>query len=819
MSTKPELLAPAGNKESLIAAVENGADAVYFGADKLSARGSASNFTASGIIDAIDYAHLRGVKAYVTVNTLIKDIEMDNAVDFLYSLNEYGADAVIVQDIGLLLKMHELSIGLPIHASTQMTVHNSEGVKFFGELGVKRVVLAREMSLDEIIGIKQNPVINIEIETFIHGALCIAYSGQCLFSSVIGGRSGNRGYCAQPCRKKYKLRTNRHTVKTEGDYLLSPKDLNTTGILPQLIDAGIDSFKIEGRMKRPEYIAGVVRIYRRLIDRYVEEPSKYYVTKDESMRLLQLFNRGFTSSYFMGKPRIGLMSRKRPYNRGIPIGVVVGYDQKSRRMRVDLTGMLNTGDGIAIGGTIETGEIVYRMYKNNRIINHASADTVIDIPFGTNVHAGSAVYKTLDKTLMKSLEKSFTSHVPIRKIPVNITAKAIEGEPFELVIADVDLNTVRLESEYVIERATKKSTTRSQIIQQLMKLGNTVFDVFTIDVKIEDGIFIPVSLLNNIRKQGISRLNEERISQWRRSPHAEYNNIVSFPKTGEISTKKPVLAVNVDSLGDVHNAISGGADVIYFDSTSRHSENKMNLKDATWYVHEAGRQIYFDTPRIIRDGKMDVVEDIFRMAGTFGADGVLVSNAGTFKRAKEIGLEVILNSPFNVFNRSSIDFWKGQGARMIVLSPELTLDEIRLIAPTGGTECIVHGRLELMETEHCIIGGMYEGACPAPCNKNDFELVDEKNYVFPLKMDADCRMHVLNSKVLCMLDNIPKIVGTGVSSIRIDAKAIDDENVETVVQLYRDAINRCFGYSKKTIVTCKDLTREYTKGHYFRGVQ
>ncbi|MGP8324048.1 MAG: DUF3656 domain-containing U32 family peptidase [Methanosarcinaceae archaeon] len=819
MSTKPELLAPAGNMESLIAAVENGADAVYFGADRLSARRFAGNFTLNGIMDAINYAHLKGVKAYVTVNTLVKDSEMENAVNLLCHLNECGADAVIVQDIGLLSKINELSIKLPVHASTQMTIHNSDGVKFFNDLGVKRVVLAREMSIDEIIEIKHNPEINIEIETFIHGALCMSYSGQCLFSSIIGGRSGNRGYCAQPCRKKYKLYANGHTVKTNGDYLLSPKDLNTTCILPQLIDASIDSFKIEGRMKRPEYVAGVVRIYRRLIDRYIEEPSKYYVTKDESMLLAQLFNRGFTSSYFLGKPRNDLMSRKQPKNRGISIGVVVGYDQKSRFMHIYLTGELNTGDGIGVEGAVETGAIVFRMYEDNRIINHAGAGMVIKIPFRTNVHKGITVYKTLDKALMESLKKTFTSPVPIRKILVTITAKAVKGKPFELVIEDTDLNTVRLESEYVVEQATKKPTTISQIKQQLVKLGNTVFDVFSIDVELEDDIFVPVSLLNNIRKDAISRLDEIRTAKWRRSSNDGYTTMFSFPETEEKSIKKPVLTVSVGSLEDVHNAIFGGADVIYFDNTCRLLEGETHLKDATRHVQKAGRQIYFDTPRIASDSKMDMIEEIFHMAGTLGADGVVVSNAGTFKRAKKMGLEIILDSSFNVFNRSSFDFWNGQGARMIVLSPELTLDEIGQIAPLGATECIVHGRLELMEMEHCMIGGLYEGACPAPCKDNEFELMDEKNYVFPLKMDVDCRMHVLNSKMLCMLENVPKIVETGVSSIRIDAKAIDCKNVETVVQSYRDAIDRCFGACKKTIVTCKDLTREYTKGHYFRGVQ
>lgn len=821
MSAKPELLAPAGDMESLIAAVENGADAVYFGANILSARAFAGNFSVDGIVNAIDYAHLRGVKAYVTVNTLIKDNEMENAINLLYYLNEYGADAVIVQDIGLLSKIRELSLDLPIHASTQMTTHNTEGVKFLEELGVKRVVLAREMSLDEIREIKQNTDINIEIETFIHGALCISYSGQCLLSSIIGGRSGNRGFCAQPCRKKYKLRENGNAVKTDGEYLLSPKDLNTTAILPRLIDAGIDSLKIEGRMKRPEYVAGVVQIYRRLIDRYLEEPSEYYVTKDESMRLAQLFNRGFTSSYFLGKPRSDLMSRKRPYNRGIPIGTAIEYDRKSGCIRVDLSGELNIGDGIGIeDGVVETGEVVHNMYEDDRKINHADAGMVVEIPSDTQVRTGSTVYKTLDKTLMESLQKTFKSTVPIRKVPVAITAKAVAGEPFQLKIEDIDFNMVQIESKYVVEKAVKRPTTKEQITQQLTKLGNTVFDIFTINVSVDDDIFIPISQLNDIRKDAVSRLNNARIAQWRRIPHARYNTTWSFPEAEDFSTKKPALAVSVNSLKSLQDAISGGADAIYLDSECIRNKDKTDIETATEHVHKAGRKIYFNTPRIVKDIKMDVIEDIFRMASSegFGADGVVVSNAATFKRAKKMGVEMILDSPFNVFNHSSLNFWTEQGARMMVLSPELTLDEICKITPFGETECIVHGRLELMESEHCIVGGMYEGVCPAPCKDNKFELVDEKRYTFPIKIDSDCRMHVLNSKVLCMLDDIPKIIGSGVSSIRIDAGTIDDVDVETITRSYRDAIDGCFEKSEKGIATCKSLPGEYTKGHYFRGV-
>src|SRR5665647_2101696 len=314
-SETPELPAPAGGMEALIAAVENGADAVYLGARAFSARGYASNFSNEELEEAIDYAHLRGVKVYVTVNTLLKDGEVESAFKLLRCLREIGVDAIIIQDLGLISLAGKYLPDLPLHASTQMTLHNSAGVEFVNKLGIERVVLSRESSLEDIKRIREKS--RIEIEIFIHGALCISYSGQCLLSSLIGGRSGNRGYCAQPCRKKYRLYCEGKSIKKSGDYLLSPRDLNISSGLGALIEAGIESFKIEGRMKRPEYVAGVVRIYRRLIDRYVENPAGYAVSEEEQETLTQLFNRGFTQGYFFDNPRGELMNRENPHNRGV----------------------------------------------------------------------------------------------------------------------------------------------------------------------------------------------------------------------------------------------------------------------------------------------------------------------------------------------------------------------------------------------------------------------------------------------------------------------------------------------------------------------
>jgi len=854
---RPELLAPAGDKESLVAAVENGCDAVYLGAQILSARASAANFTPDELADAIDYAHLRGVKAYVTVNTLVKDSETMDAADLLYHLDKSGADSVIVQDMGLLSLARSIVPGLPVHASTQMTVHNSEGARFLQAIGVKRVVLAREMTIDEIKRVRQNT--EIEIETFVHGALCISYSGQCLISSMIGGRSGNRGVCAQPCRKRYELRTAGRRVETDGEYLLSPKDLNASRILPELINAGVDSLKIEGRLKRPEYVACAVRIYRRLIDRYMEDPSEYFVSDDESLRLAQLFNRGFTEAYLGKNPRNTLMSRIRPHNRGIRVGTVTRHDSRAGRISVKLSGKLNIGDGIGIDGAVEAAEtgiaagtagvgmIVRQMYEGGRWMNQAGAGMVVEIPSGVPAHVGSAVYRTLDRQLMDVLRRTFTSPTPIRKVPVAIRAKATVGFPFELQIEDKDSNRVCVHSEYVIERAIRDPTTEGQIVRQLTKLGKTVFEVSDIGIEIEGDVFIPVSQLNLVRNDAVSRLESARIRRVRRGHAIPIPALSPAPVASHANTTEPpapmykaggpvdmLLAVSTNTLAGVKSAISGGADAIYLGGERYREEVRTggglpDLEAAVKYAHREGRRIYMNTPRIVKDSGMGSVAEMLSRAKTLGFNGALASNPGIFRIAMGIGLEVIADMPLNTFNRRSLGFWVEHGAKMTVLSPELTLSEIREIAPHGAVECIVHGRLTLMESEHCVVGGILggtgevgdgseDGECTAPCEAGCFELVDEKGYAFPLRMDTDCRAHFMNSKELCMIDHVSGIVEAGVSSIRIDAIGIDDDRVREITRLYRSAVDGGFAGRGKVQKQCMDITDGYTTGHYKRGV-
>ncbi len=802
---KPELLAPVGSKEALIAAIEKGADAVYFGGTLFSARQFAFNFTNEELEWAIDYAHMRGVRAYVTVNTLIKEGELEKALEYLQFICNAGADAVIVQDIGILRLIREQLPELPVHASTQMTIHNALGAKFLAEMGVKRIVLAREMSLVEIRSIKSQTT--VEIETFIHGALCFCYSGQCLLSSMIGGRSGNRGYCAQPCRKKYRIN------KEEG-YLLSPKDLNMSEHTGALIEAGIDSFKIEGRMKRPEYVAGVVRVYRKLIDRYLAKPSDFSVTKEEKHTLLQLFNREFTTGYFFGNPGAGLMSRKYPHNRGTELGRAIDYDSGTKLLEIQLKAQLRVGDGIGVGNR-ETGITVRNIYIGKKMVQKADAGFFVRIPIDIEVADNEAIFKTYDSKLMESLEIGNT-----KKIPVRMSFKAKIGEPLLLLIDDGE-NKVTINAA-LVNLAKTKPVSKSSIAEQLIKLGGTIFEAKEVDFELDKNIFIPISELNLIRRQAIEELEKVRVRKWKREC-SEPEISLGSPK----SKTKPILSVNAGSIASLISAVDNGADVVYIGEGSLgdfgfKNENKPQINadkrrfigrvdyvHAIEYAHKKGVKVFFSTPRILKDinegFSSQSQQDLFD-----AADGFIVGNLGVLHHLQTnfANKPIIIDYPLNVFNRLSVDFFMDFSER-VTLSPELTLKEIEKLAPYDPVECIIHGFFPLMVSEHDFVGGLFSGKRP-----DDLLLKDEKGYEFPVITDTHKRTSIMNSRELCMLDYVHDIVKASVSCLRIEARTYGPEMTGKITRDYREAIDGAIIGTKSE----KRCTGAYTNGHYFRGV-
>ncbi len=776
---KPELLAPAGSKEALIAAIENGADAVYFGGEAFTARHDAA-LTQDELEWAIDYAHINKVKAYITVNTLIKDHELEKASGYLQFLCNAGADAVLVQDIGILRLLKDQLPRLPVHASTQMTIHNVDGVRYIEEMGVKRIVLARELSLDEIRRIKSQT--NTEIEVFIHGALCFSYSGQCLFSSMTGDKSGNRGNCTQPCRRKY-------TIDGAKGHLLSPRDLNISEHIGHLIESGIDSFKIEGRLKHPEYVAGVVRIYRSLIDRYLENPADFQVSYDEQHTLRQLFNRGFTKGYFFGNPGSNLMSRQQPHNQGTYLGQVVKYDRERKFAYIHIEQPLRIGDGIGTQGR-GTGTTIRSMYINNQSVENTPACATVKIPMEKTVYRNETVFKTYDFRLMESLGIKDV----MKRIPLNMSFTAKHGEPVALCVTDGE-NKV-MQTGDIPQRAKGTRISEDSIIRQLKKLGNTIFEPENIKVNLEADIFIPISQLNTLRRTAVKRLEEERTKNWKRTcskPGINFNSREIQKKSIPL-----LLSVNTCSLETFKAAVDGGADVVYFgeENFTGHLLTEEDYRYAIEYGKEKGVEVYLGTPRIAK--KFEGF-DLFPDHNKF-----LVANMGILHSLLDSGTKsLVIDYPLNVFNRLSIAHYL-EHCQRVTLSPELTLDEIKQIATCGIVECIVHGFFPVMVSEHDILGELF------PDDRLHYALLEDvKGFTFPVKTDRYGRTYIMNSRELCMLDHILELIEAGVSCLRIEAKTYDRKTTGKLTALYRKAMDN------KTKGHCGS---ESVSGHYFRGV-
>lgn len=499
---KPELLAPAGGMKQLTAAVENGADAVYLGGPLFNARINADNFTEEELQTAIDYAHLRGVKIHITLNTLLRDEELLPALQYAGRLYDMGADALIVQDLGLIDLLREYLPDFPLHLSTQGSVYNLSGVRNARSLGISRVVLARELSLEEIREITAGG--GCDIEVFVHGALCMCYSGQCQMSRVLGGgdRSGNRGLCAQPCRLPYASENHRHT------YALSPKDLCTIDYLGELTEAGVSSLKIEGRMKSPEYVAAVTGIYRKYLDLYWQQ-GHYRVAEEDRQILMQIFNRGgFTAGYLKGNPGKKLLSGQLPKHQGVFIGKVQRKVSKSQLIDVQLEKPLAMGDGIEIRSRQLTGNVVTYLRPQK-----GGFFRIGDIK--GEVAAGDPIYKITDGALMKQLRKTFEEGGPQggkhrRTVPVGMRLEVRIGRPPQLTVKHGDEEVCVTEEDVLAEPAIHKALSREAAEAQLRKTGGTPFAAGKVEVDIEENSTLPLSALNRLRRCALQALEERK---------------------------------------------------------------------------------------------------------------------------------------------------------------------------------------------------------------------------------------------------------------------------------------------------------------------
>lgn len=824
-----ELLAPAGSREALVAAVENGANAIYLAGNAFGARAYASNFDREALREAIHFAHLRKVAIHVTVNTIVADEEMGPLRDYLRFLYEAGADAVLVQDLGVARVAHETVPDLPLHASTQMSVSSLEGVRALAELGFTRVVLARELSLKEIRHICAHAP--VEIETFMHGALCVCYSGQCLMSSMIGGRSGNRGRCAQPCRLPYTLVDEKGQDvlgDKAGSYLLSPRDLSTIDVIPDLIEAGVSSLKIEGRMKRPEYVATVVRTYREAIDTYYAGKG-YAVTQEERDDLAQIFNRDFTTAYLEGRPGKAMMSDRRPNNRGLLIGRVTAYDWDRRIVTVKLSGRLGLGDQVdfwvKVGGRV-TATISALTDAKGRAVEEGQAGDTVSFAIPSAVRDHDRVFKVYDARLMERAKETYASGAPVRRIPVAIEVRAAIGEPLTVTIADGEGHRAEGKTDFIGESARKRPLSEETIRKQVSRLGTSVYEMKSLHCEIAGEVMVPMSEINEARRKAVEALDALRLKEIEareHRPEPKFTDRIARP-----TPKKAHFLVAVDTLGKAEAALAAGADGILFGGESyEHRVIAPEEYERAWQMaREAGARIDFNTPRIVHDGQQKHVERLLAAFAAFPPDAVHVHNIAMLALVRRL-TDFAIHADYSLisYNKQTLAFLKDYGASGATLSPELTAKEIRQLAKESPLPltCIVHGRLELMVSNYCVtgsfLGGCGEGPCTQPCTRGHFALKDRKDALFPLAMDQFCHMHVLNSKVLSMMPHAMKFRAAGIETMQIEAKAMGEKEIAAIVKAYRKAMAFPEEPAEAQLSWIHEQEgKDITRGHYFRGV-
>lgn len=647
---KPELLAPAGNMESLKIAIEAGCDAVYLGGHMFGARSFALNFSNEEIKEAVKYAHLYGVKIYITVNTLVYEDEVEtfmNYIDFLYRAN---VDAVIIQDLGMLDLVRQTYPLLEVHASTQMHIHNLEGVKLIEKLGVKRAVLARETDIDLIKEIKKNT--NIELEIFVHGALCISYSGQCLISSLIGGRSGNRGSCAGSCRQKYDLIVDQKKINKE-EYLLSTKDLNTLEHLGELIESGVESFKIEGRMKRPEYVYLVVKLYRKAIDEYCKN-KKIQMNENDILELKKIFNREFTKGFLFHEKETDLMNQKRPNHMGIPIGKVIDY--RKGVVTIQLYSRLQNGDGIRILGKNDSGTIVTKILQNKKQKKQVEKG-IIEIPYKESVQIGNTVLKTTDKKQLEEINKIFSNKN--RKVPITLELELIKNQKPKIRLFD-GKNKIEIIGDNNVEAAIKTPLSLERIQEKISKFGDSVYQVTKMDIKKDPEIFISIKELNELRRKAIVTLNEKRCYSYPYKKCGYQREVPDFPvekvKTALICSENHYKTVEKENLKYIY------------------VEN-----EELFQIHKTKTCVIQKLPRVLHHIKPN-------------QNLVLVGELGSIFAYPQVFTDWSLN----VVNSYSAAFLFSLGVKKVTLSYELDEKRMQLLITAYKKRYHAHPNLELI---------------------------------------------------------------------------------------------------------------------------
>lgn len=767
-----ELLSPAGDLECLKVAVQNGANAVYFGAEQFNARINSTNFGREELVQAIEYARLRGVKTHLTLNILIKNDEFEDAIKLVEFAYNSGIDAVIIQDLGLAKKVIELFPDLEVHSSTQMTIYNLDGAKKIKELGFSRCVLARELSINEIEHICKNT--DIDIEVFIHGALCISYSGQCLMSSMIGGRSGNRGKCAGTCRLPYTLL--KDGEEKQKGYLLSSKDVCTLDIIPDLINAGVKSFKIEGRMKSKEYVGTVTSIYRKYID-LAESGKEYIVDEEDREKLMQIFNRGgFSTGYLKGKLGKEMMYTIKPNHMGVFVGEVIGYNSNKGHVKIKLSKELNLGDSIAIR---DASCKISELMQGNNNIKSANPTQVITVGrIKGKISNGDKVYRTvLDKLNKETVQVSSKENIK-RHINAKIVLK--ENKQLELEIQDLWSKTkINKTEEIIVKKADNTGISKERIKEQLSKTGNTPFEMKDIQVIMDKDIIVPISALNSIRRNALESLERELLNSFKRDKKVNLENSIKIEKR-QNENREVKVSVALNNIKDnIHYYNLNGIDNVYVPFKYFLSNERK--------VEEICKRFktYLLLPAITKSNYDKLFDSNLKNILSKDIEGIVISNLSHIEMLKKHeddikSLDIIANYTLNISNNNTIKELKNLKISKYIVPPELDKESIQSLEGNIEKEIIVYGRTLLMTTEYCTIGTLKK--CPAICEKGTYKLKDRMGFEFPIYTDrVNCNNLIYNSKITSISHK-----GLNADSIRIDILEENEEEIQKIIDTHKN---------------------------------
>ncbi len=798
-----ELLAPAGSPAGLWAALSAGADAVYLGGKQFSARRFAGNFSNEEMAEAVALCHALGVAVYVTLNTLISDEEIPALSAYLDFLGTLAPDGLLVQDPGVARLARERIPHVPLHASTQMTVSDAAGVRFLSSLGFSRVVLSRELSLAEISSIAHGT--ETEIEVFVHGALCVCYSGQCLMSSFIGGRSGNRGACAQPCRMPYTLvdEAGRPVGKTHAEPLLSLQDMLSIDRLAALSETGVVSLKVEGRMKEPAYVYAVISAYRQALDALARGET---CDTEARLRTMQAeFYRGYTHGYQDRCISGAMRTKYAPGNRGIPAGVAARVTPHRFSFAPSFRPDLETVSGVSYVTDAETlafaDALALRKEKNGQI----------SVKTETPALAGGDVFWVMQPKKETFGLKSFS-----RRVPLSFVFFARAGEPFCLTATDAAGHTVKAVSDFPAEFARKEPTGEADIAGALSRLGNTIFSADTMEIE-NAGCLVPMSIVNRLRREVCDEMMRKRREDFETKRPAPPPVSATFRKRVEkhVTTR---LLVRTDDAEQAEAAFLAGAGVIFGGESFSHRLIPLSAYEA---VLSAGRKkglpVIFASHRVVRESRADVEKKRFLAQAAFLPDAMEIERVGQMDWVQDVpdGVALIGGAGLNLFNAEALRTVWEWGFSSAFLSQELTLSQIRRMAEAAPfpVDVCVYGRTALMVSEYCAVnavlgGGACKDRCPAPCEHGRYALRDGGGRLFPLRTDEACHMHVLNSACLDMRPFMEKLSRAGASRFVIDVRG-GEEDVGALVSSFTAALS---GRAEK------GLSSGVTRGHFFRGV-